>query len=55
MDTFHWDEHFTTGLQTVDQQHRRLVELINRLGDSFADSSTSDDALKGTSKNSLCF
>lgn len=46
IETFLWDQHFTTGLETVDQQHHRLVELINRLGDSVADGSTSDDAAK---------
>lgn len=46
METFLWDRHFTTGLETVDQQHHRLVELINRLGDSVADSTSSDEAVK---------
>ncbi len=36
MDTFHWDKHFETGLTEVDQQHRELVNLINRLGDLIA-------------------
>jgi hemerythrin len=34
METFVWDQHFTTGLERVDQQHHRLVELINQLGES---------------------
>lgn len=33
MKSFHWDKHFETGLETVDQQHRALVELINRFGE----------------------
>jgi hemerythrin len=36
--TFLWNQHFETGLVTVDDQHRRLVALINRLGDSFVES-----------------
>ncbi|CAG4884900.1 putative Diguanylate cyclase [Georgfuchsia toluolica] len=34
MDTFVWDKHFTTGLETVDQQHHHLVDLVNQLGES---------------------
>lgn len=32
MESFHWDDCFLTGLATVDEQHRGLVDLINRLG-----------------------
>lgn len=32
METFHWTPHFETGLETVDTQHHRLVDLINRFG-----------------------
>ncbi len=31
IDIFPWDEHFNTGLATVDEQHHRLVELLNQL------------------------
>jgi hemerythrin len=34
MEIFVWDQHFTTGLERVDQEHHHLVELINRLGTS---------------------
>jgi hemerythrin len=34
METFVWDQHFTTGLERVDQEHHHLVELINQLGES---------------------
>jgi diguanylate cyclase (GGDEF)-like protein/hemerythrin-like metal-binding protein len=34
VDAFVWDSNFETGLQGVDRQHRRLVELINALGES---------------------
>jgi diguanylate cyclase (GGDEF)-like protein/hemerythrin-like metal-binding protein len=37
MKAFIWDRHFTTGLETVDQQHRSLVDLVNRLGESLID------------------
>ncbi|MBS4099341.1 MAG: diguanylate cyclase [Sulfuricella sp.] len=43
MDTFVWDEHFTTGLELVDTQHHRLVDLINQLGDSLIGSKVADD------------
>lgn len=33
MATFQWDSCFVTGLETVDEQHRELVKLINRFGD----------------------
>ena len=33
MESFHWDKHFETGLETVDCQHRALVDLINRFGE----------------------
>jgi diguanylate cyclase (GGDEF)-like protein/hemerythrin-like metal-binding protein len=33
MESFHWDKHFETGLETVDQQHHALVDLTNRFGE----------------------
>ena len=33
MESFHWDKHFETGLENVDQQHHALVDLINRFGE----------------------
>lgn len=33
MESFHWDKHFETGLQAVDQQHHHLVDLINQFGE----------------------
>ena len=32
MKPFVWDAHFTTGLDLVDEQHRKLLDLINALG-----------------------
>jgi hemerythrin len=34
MQTFTWGAQFATGLDTVDEQHHTLVDLINALGDS---------------------
>lgn len=32
MQSFQWDSYFMTGLPTVDEQHRHLVDVINRFG-----------------------
>jgi len=37
MKTFEWTDDFNTNLPSVDQQHRHLVDLINRLGEMFGD------------------
>ncbi len=37
MESFHWDQHFETGLEMVDQQHHALVDLINRFGESLTE------------------
>lgn len=34
METFRWNKYFDTGLGEVDQQHKVLVNLINRLNES---------------------
>lgn len=34
MDTFPWDSNFLTGIDSVDSQHRQLVDLFNELNDS---------------------
>jgi len=36
MDSFRWDTCFETGLNDVDEQHHRLVDLINRFGSLIA-------------------
>jgi diguanylate cyclase (GGDEF)-like protein/hemerythrin-like metal-binding protein len=47
VDAFVWDSNFETGLQGVDRQHRRLVELINALGESLiAGGGDTADALR---------
>jgi hemerythrin len=30
IDIFPWDEHFKVGIDTIDKQHYRLVELLNQ-------------------------
>lgn len=44
MKAFLWDRHFITGLEQVDEQHHRLVDLINRVGESLMASNSTDDA-----------
>ncbi len=44
METFVWDVHFATGIAGVDEQHRELVHLINRLGGSVVVGETLDEA-----------
>jgi two-component system NtrC family sensor kinase len=39
MQIFVWDESFVTGLDFVDEQHHRLVEIINQVGGVLNDSS----------------
>jgi hemerythrin len=41
LQTFHWDEHFLTGIAAVDEQHRALVDLINDFGRALLDGSLS--------------
>ncbi|MFZ3053504.1 MAG: bacteriohemerythrin [Sulfuricurvum sp.] len=36
IDIFPWDNHFNTGLSLVDEQHYRLVELLNQLARAVA-------------------
>jgi hemerythrin len=31
IDIFPWDDHFNVGISKIDQQHQRLVELLNLL------------------------
>jgi hemerythrin-like metal-binding protein/PAS domain S-box-containing protein len=36
IDIFPWDDNFNTGLPTIDEQHRKLVHLLNRLAGQLA-------------------
>ncbi|WOJ92251.1 bacteriohemerythrin [Congregibacter variabilis] len=42
MESFHWDAAFVTGLNEVDEQHHKLVDLINELGDAISADSADD-------------
>ena len=33
MQAFVWNDRFATGIESVDEQHRRLIELVNQIGD----------------------
>jgi len=33
METFVWNDRFCTGIAQVDEQHHRLVDIVNRVGD----------------------
>jgi hemerythrin len=37
MESFHWGQHFITGLSEVDDQHHRLVDIINQFSSLLAD------------------
>jgi diguanylate cyclase (GGDEF)-like protein/hemerythrin-like metal-binding protein len=45
MGTFKWGDEFVTGLTEVDNQHQKLVSMINELGDIVADNSSTRDGL----------
>lgn len=42
IDIFPWNEHFLTGFPEIDQQHRQLVVLLNRLAGHVAYSGTNE-------------
>ena len=42
MESFTWGANFETGIQEVDDQHRKLVELINKLGSQLAENDMAD-------------
>lgn len=44
MDAFNWDSCYVTGLTSVDEQHRRLVEMINRFGEAVTSPQGTDPA-----------
>jgi hemerythrin-like metal-binding protein len=45
MKAFVWDTCFETGFALVDDQHRRLVDIVNRLGDVLIAGSATDTAM----------
>lgn len=36
IDIFPWDDNFNTGLTEIDEQHRKLVQLLNALASHVA-------------------
>jgi hemerythrin-like metal-binding protein len=48
MKAFLWNERFETGIESVDAQHRGLVEVVNRLGAMLIDGSATEAALGAT-------
>lgn len=44
MQAFIWDQRFETGLPSVDAQHRRLVDIVNHLGEQQANGEASESA-----------
>ena len=45
IESFHWDNSYITGLDTVDEQHHRLVDLVNDLGNQVAEGSMTTEGL----------
>jgi len=43
VDIFPWNDHFNTGLKTVDKQHKKLVEILNSLASHIAHNSNNKD------------
>jgi hemerythrin len=45
MGSFEWSDSFITGIAVVDQQHRRLTDMVNRFGDGLSQNQVSQDDL----------
>jgi hemerythrin-like metal-binding protein len=45
MEAFVWNSRFETGIASVDQQHRHLVDIINRLGNVLIDGKAGSDMI----------
>lgn len=45
MEAFVWDARFETGIVSVDEQHRRLVEIVNRIGTALIAGNASEEAI----------
>jgi hemerythrin-like metal-binding protein len=45
MQAFIWDSRFETGIASVDEQHRRLVETVNQMGNLLIDGSATDASI----------
>jgi hemerythrin len=50
MGSFCWNRDFETGIPDVDRQHRRLVDIVNRLGDLLTENKIVFSDIEGTIK-----
>lgn len=46
MPVFVWDSRYETGIDMVDTQHRRLVEILNTLGDLYAQGARNEEIVQ---------
>ncbi|MGY5451673.1 diguanylate cyclase [Agarivorans sp. MS3-6] len=49
MESFRWTSDFETGLTTVDQQHRNLIDLINQIGEQLTEQDNPSEAIESLS------
>lgn len=54
IDIFPWDNHFNTGIEVIDNQHRKLVIILNRLATMVAYQSA-NDKLNDIYENKIVF
>ena len=47
MQAFIWNSRFETGISSVDEQHRRLVEIVNQLSQILIDGSATEASISG--------
>ncbi|PID41311.1 MAG: GGDEF domain-containing protein [Proteobacteria bacterium] len=45
MESFSWEEQFATGIGEIDEQHQRLVDILNRYGSALAENSLDQEYL----------
>lgn len=45
MDAFVWNPRFETGIASVDEQHHRLVDIVNRLGEVLIDGAYREESI----------
>ena len=54
MSLIHWDNTLSIGIKTVDDQHKRLVEIMNKLNDAL-EQGMANDVLGEVLECSVCF
>jgi hemerythrin-like metal-binding protein len=47
MQAFVWNSRFETGIASVDEQHRQLVDIVNRVGDVLIDGGATEESISG--------